>query len=479
MSLVLEIEFLAGTCRAARDPASEEPDWPPQPDRVFSALVCSWAVRGGRPDERQALEWLEEQPPPTVHASGHVARTAPDVFVPPNDLKFSKTAKTYLKILPDVRPRQPRRFPVARPDDPVMTIVWPEAPGPDLRASLDGVARDVAYLGHSTSLVRCRFVPGDSLAPSHPGAVARRIVYPGRLAELEAAHRANPVRPVIRPGASTSQVPVMSAVEPSAEWLVLEVIEGQTPDLRASALVCRTLRRALMSGYRRAEMGDAIPEFVSGHTKDRSPTRLAHLAIVPLAFAGYPHADGRVFGFALVPPAGTDLRTVPGFVPAFEEVASYDPGRERRVLKLDGAPLRESLHLAPAAASAIRSLSPAPYTESSQVWASVTPIVLDRHLKGSGDREVREIIAGACENAGLPRPDVDHIQTGTQSAIEGAPPARPRAGAPPWTCWKTPESLATRSLVHAVIDFGRDTTGPVLLGAGRFTGLGLCRRLGS
>ena len=479
MSLVLEVEFLTGACRAARDPASEAPDWPPQPDRVFSALVCAWAVRGGRRDERQALEWLEAQPPPTVHASGHAARTAPDVFVPPNDLKFSKTAKTYLKVMPDARPRQPRRFPVARPDDPVMAIVWPEAPGPYLRESLDGVARDVAYLGHSTSLVRCRFLPGDSVTFAHLGAPARRTVYPGRLAELEAAHRANPVRPVIRPGASASRVPATCPVEPSAEWLVLEAIEGQMPDLRASALVCRALRRALMSGYGRADMGGTIPEVVSGHTADRSPTRLPHLAIVPLAFAGYPHADGRVFGFALVPPAGTDLRAVPGFVRAFEEVAPYDPGREGRVLKLEGAPLSKPLHLAPTSAPAIRSLSPVPYTESARVWASVTPIVLDRHLKRAGDSEIRQLIAGACENAGLSRPDPDRIQVGKHSAIEGAPPARPPVGAPSWTRWKTPESLATRSLVHAVIDFGRDTTGPVLLGAGRFTGLGLCRRLGS
>ena len=78
-------------------PASATADWPPQPDRVFSALVCAWAGRGSRQDERRALEWLEAQPTPSVHASDHVARTAPDVFVPPNDLKSSKAAKTYIQ----------------------------------------------------------------------------------------------------------------------------------------------------------------------------------------------------------------------------------------------------------------------------------------------------------------------------------------------------------------------------------------------
>ena len=149
------------------------------------------------------------------------------------------------------------------------------------------------------------------------------------------------------------------------------------------------------------------------------------------------------------------------------------------MLTLEGSPLSKPLHLAPAGTAPVSSLSPEPYLESAQVWATVTPIVLDRHLKRNDDREVREIVAGACENAGLPRPDPDRIQVGKHSAIEGAPPARSRAGAPPWTRWKTPESLASRSLVHAVIDFGCSTTGPVLLGAGRFTGLGLCRRLGS
>ena len=479
MSLVLEIEFLTGVCRAARSPASEAPDWPPQPDRVFSALVCAWAARGERDDERRALEWLEDQPAPTVRASGHVARTTPDVFVPPNDPKSSKSAKTYRKVMPDARLRQPRRFPVARPDSPTMAIVWPEAPGSDVRESLDDVARDVAYLGHSASLVRCRFVRSDSAKLPHLGAPARRTVYAGRLAELEAAHRANPVRPVIRPGASVSVVTVAPAAASTSEWLVLERIEGETPDLRAAALACRALRRALMSGYRRADMGDAIPEIVSGHTADRRPTRRPHLAVIPLAFAGYPHADGRVFGFALVPPSGTSLRSVPGLVRAFEEVAPYVAGHERRVLTLEGSPVSKPLLLAPAGATSVRSLWPEPYLESAQVWASVTPIVLDKHLKRNDDLEIREIIAAACENAGLPRPDPDRIQVGKHSAIEGAPPARPRAGAPPWTRWKTPKSLATRSLVHAVIDFGSSTAGPVLLGAGRFTGLGLCRRLGS
>ena len=479
MSLILEIEYLTGVCRAARNPASDEPDWPPQPDRVFSALVSAWATRGERGNERAALEWLEAQAPPAVHASGYVARTAPNVFVPPNDFKASKAEKTYIKVMPERRPRQPRRFPVARPDDPVMALIWKEEPESSLCVALDAVARDVGYLGHSASLVRCRFFRG--AADTHPqlATPSRRRIYPGRLYELEATHRADPVRPDISPGASVPAFTPRPPGAPSSDWLVLEAVDGEVPDIRAAALVCRALRRALMSGYRRAGLGDAIPEIVSGHTPDRMPTRQPHLAIVPLAFAGFRHADGRVLGFALVPPSGTELLDIPGLLHAFERLAPFDWGTEHRVVKLMGSPLLVPLCLVPTGTTTRRSLSPEPYLRPARVWGSVTPIVLDRHLKQNGEGEIRDIIADACERTGLPRPDPDRIRTGKHSAIEGAPSARPTAGAPPWTRWKVPKSLATRSLVHAVIDFGRETNGPVLLGAGRFTGLGLCRRLGN
>ena len=384
-----------------------------------------------------------------------------------------------MKVMPDGRPRQPRRFPVARPDDPHMALVWPVEPEPALFDALKAVAGHVGYLGHSASLARCRFLSGDVRAPRHPAKPARRRVYPGRLRELEQAHRANPVRPAIRPGAPvfTERPP---DPEPLDEWLTLEVIGGEVPDVRAAALVCRVLRNTLMSGYRKADREDAIPEIVSGHTPSRAPTRLPHLAIAPLAFAGFHHADGRVLGFALIPPRGMALDRIEGFRAAFEKVARYRPDEERRVLTLKGPPLNEPLCLAPVPGhnTRKRSLSSEPYVRPSRIWASATPIVLERHLKRKDDAEIRELVANACENAGLPRPDQDRVRIGKHSAVEGMPPARPLAGEPPWTRWKAPKSLASRPLVHAIIDFERDVSGPVLLGAGRFTGLGLCRGMG-
>ena len=471
-SLVLEIEFLTGVCRAAHSPASG-PDWPPQPDRVFSALVASWAVRGKQISEGEALEWLEAQSPPAIHAGNHTGRTMPDVFVPPNDQRSSKNA---LALIPTMRPRQPRRFQVARLDDPVMAMVWAAAPAPRHQVALAALARDVSYLGHSASLVRCRFAASSPAETKHASAPAARRVYPGRLQELVRAHRLRPARPVILPGATVLAESPAAAPPPTAEWLVLEAIGGGVPDIRAATKVARMLRRRFMGGYRSIGMADAIPGTVSGHTWDGRPLRAAHLGIVPMAFAGYPHADGRVFGFAVVP-EGQTLHDVPGFREAFEKIAPYDAGAERRVLKLPCIPGQPML-LSPAGGEAPkRSLIPGPYLHPAQMWASVTPVVLDRHLKRYDEGRIRELVADSCANAGLPRPAVERIQVSKHSALTGTPPAWPRPGAPPWTRWHVPEALRSRLLTHVAIDFGCKVAGPVLLGAGRYMGLGLCRQL--
>ena len=476
MTLVLEIECLTGVFRASRGVGDDSPDWPPQPDRVFSALVSAWGIRGESRSERSALEWLESQPPPVIHASGCTARTAPDVFVPPNDASASTAWHTYLRVLPGHRRRQPRRFPVARPDDPSVRMVWPDAPDTATVHALNSLAGCVGYVGHSASLTRCRFIVGDDGKADLKPAPARRRVYPGRLQELIEAHDLRPDRPVIRPGAPVFPEPANSVTH-SEEWLVLEAVDSETPDIRASALVGRLLRKALMAGYRRVGLGGEIPEVVSGHTPDGSPTRRPHVSIVPMAFVGSRYSDGRVFGFALIPPPGESLLRVEGLRKAFETVAPYRKEEQRRVLTLQGPPLRKPLLLAPErlGGDRRRSLDTDPYLAESTRWASVTPIVLDRHLKRGGENEVRALVVRACQNAGLPPPDPDRIQVGKHSAVSGAAPARPSTSEPRWLRWRLPQSLESRQLVHAVIDFDRGVRGPVLLGAGRFTGLGLFR----
>ena len=144
--------------------------------------------------------------------------------------------------MPALRKRQPRRFPAYRPDDPVVRLVWREAAADgETVAALNALAADTPYVGHSSSLTRCRFHTGE--APIET-AQPRRRIYPRRLAELEAAFKSGR-RPspgaTVRPAASGEAEPARSVF--ADRWLVLEHVDGDMPDLRAAALVSRELHR--------------------------------------------------------------------------------------------------------------------------------------------------------------------------------------------------------------------------------------------
>lgn len=516
MILVLEIEYLADVSFAAIAPDSEEPDWPPQPDRIFSALVATWAARGEKQEERRALEWLEKLPPPGILASAAALRTAHTVYVPPNDyatpngglgrLRWYRDflsrglmppekgghKKLWLQawnVMPDQRKRsglKERNFPAARPHDAVIRLFWADAdPREETLTALQRLALDTAYIGHSASLTRCRFFLDPDFGGSNEAKPPERTVYDGRFAELrqrfETGRRPLPgTRVAPQPKAQPDRTNVFGD-----RWLILEHIAGDMPDIRACALIAKALREALLSGYQQIGLGDRIPETVSGHARDGSPTRAPHLAIVALTFVGFPYADGHIMGFALVPPRDSAILDDDDFRKVLRRLAPIDEERGRRVLALKTKAGTSSdrafaIDLSPTFESPANKLSldPALYVWRSRTFATVTPIVLDRHLKKAGEARWEEVaaqIASACVNIGLPEPDA--IVADKHAAFEGAPSAYPSGTSPAWMRWRLPASLLSRQLTHTVIRFATPVDGPVILGAGRFAGLGLCRPL--
>jgi CRISPR-associated protein Csb2 len=487
MTLVLEIEYLSGVSFAAIGPDSDQPDWPPQPDRIFSALTATWAARGRDSRHASALEWLEQLPPPRILASRAEPRSSVAVFVPPNDPRSEKQ-KHARGVLPALRSRQPRRFPAVRPEKRVVRVLWAETDITEVTLSaLDDLARDTSYIGHSTSLARCRFLLDTSTTSEQDSVLAARRIYPGRFAELCRAFESGR-RPL--PGAPVRLLPAVEKKHAGRSifsecWLLLEHVDGDMPDLRACALVGKALRDALLSGYRRIGLEDEIPEVISGHEADRTPSRKPHLAIVPLPFAGFPYADGHVLGFALVPPRESTILGDETFRRALRTLAPMDERRGRRCLTLGlhgntrvGAPF--SVVLSPTDEAGRRSLNPALYSMAACSFGTVTPIALDRHLKESGNTRLGEIAAhvtAACRNIGLPEPV--EVVADKHSSFEGVPSAYPSGKSPKWMRWRLTASLASRQLTHAVIRFATPVTGPVVLGAGRYIGLGLCRPLDS
>lgn len=95
-SLLVEVRFHEGRYHGEGDrfnggghtPSPADADgWPPSPGRLFQALVAA-AARGARlrDDDRAALEWLEKQAPPRVAAPPARRGKAVKLYVPNNDL---------------------------------------------------------------------------------------------------------------------------------------------------------------------------------------------------------------------------------------------------------------------------------------------------------------------------------------------------------------------------------------------------------
>lgn len=113
-------------------------------------------------------------------------------------------------------------------------------------------------------------------------------------------------------------------------------------------------------------------------------------------------------------------------------------------------------------------LDPDTWTRQSCVWASVTPVVLNRHFDGKDKwQQAAESVKEACLHIGLPRPR--EVLLHPVSLVEEVPHARD------YPQLTRKNDGGHRSHSHAVIIFDEQVSGPVIVGAGRFRGYGLCR----
>ena len=495
--LCFELEFLTGVSVAATPNSKEEAEWPPHPDRLFQAMVAAWG-RSEQPgdDERKALEWLESRDMNTLEISAPMGsgRDVVTVYVPPNDVETRgkegtsapKDLAAAVRVLPDLRKnKQQRSFPsVALPADEfnVVCYVWhlDEQGKREFaihRPAIERLVREVTYLGHSHSLVRAALIGGDDIIIDagwlENGPVTLRLPYRGRLKELEERYqlsfkenriyRPNPsivTRRFVRPEAPPGPATIFDA----ESAIIFADAGGFVPTLAAFPLVAKRLRDALLKC---APAEEAIPTLLSGHDAERRPTDAPHMAIVPLADVGWTYSQGRLMGLALVWPRrvkGSERTTV------IKSIAAFVKAQQGRLGLLHfGRDGSWSLTLEPAPDRA--SLRFDRYARSSRRWGTLLPVALDRHPKDKAGEELVDIIAQACLNIGLPKDAVDglDVEVHKYSPLKGAPSVKEVLHSLP-----ADSPYRTKPFVHLVLTFSRPIRGPLILGAGRFRGLGLC-----
>ncbi len=482
--LAIKVEYLTGVCVATRhdDPSRSAPEWPPHPDRLFSALVAAAGDMSAPALEipgpaKRALQWLLEPAPegaggaPQVWASEAHDRLAPDVHMPTNPHP-DEIRKAVRGILPVYRKKAALPVPAVIPDEPVAYFIWRDADPAGHLDELRQICERVTYLGRSRSLVRVA-IADDPPPPTHvPGVPARlelRVPDSGRLAYLIEKYKRDGGKPapcVPQPYRWADSTPQTDRALPTVfdRCWVFRPQPGDPPLPAVSTLkVTQALRKALIAciedDQRSRHIDPNVPEIVHGHGKH------PHCAYVALPFV-HPfqrHADGTIKGLAILLPrsVGTDtLLTV-----------------ARGLVRLQqnglGIPKIGTWHVeeVPADDPPNATLDPRIWNGASRVWATATPMAFGHFPKPSKGGEAK-VILDSLRMIGIDPERAVGIAVGRHSPLHGAPPS--------W-CFKAPGNTPKPPLWlrHVTLRFDQPMRGPIVLGSMRYFGLGLMRPVGA
>jgi CRISPR-associated protein Csb2 len=476
MPLVVTVELLTGSYEAADAQDRGLPEWPPHPARLFCALVAS-ARSGG---DRAALEWLERQAQPVVQAGRTATVQQRSGYVVTNEVIAGAGSQTFPARTNGLRSRVR-----SAPEQTRVRFVWEQAqPDAATVQVLDDLARRVPYLGRSAGVALVSAAASDTtdgmnLANEGPDRAAEgdvsdagawavfepcdvmdadaalRVPYPGYLTELDAQYESGrPAWEVSRSHGYRLRRPATADSDPAVPSAYTDLVAfrfaGLRPEGRLAARFTEAMRSRVLRGA-----GDGAPAVLHGHGADGRP----HVAFLALPDVGGEkargrYADGHLLGLAVAVPElpgeqrravlrgvlglRTDETTVELPVPGIGTVQlDYQPGLYRPW----GA-------------------SPQRWRRGSTTWVSATPVVLDRYPKRAG-QDVEEILR-SCRMIGLPDP-VD-VQVSTEPLMAGAVRMRPI---------DLPQQIRGRLFRHVALTFDRTVSGPVLLGAGRYLGVGL------
>ncbi len=340
------------------------------------------------------------------------------------------------------------------------------------------------------------------------GATKRKAEIDGQVTGLESERSQTFSRPPVRPnigiwtGYRRMKPPAteLASSDFDHDILILSQVAGPTLPLVATLAATRALRATIMK-----ESGvQPTPAWVSGHEPDGSPLRNGngHMALIPLPHVSHAHADGHLLGVGVVFPRSVDRKDrgqVLGKLLMEEQTKKPTRVVELKLERLGEWKVKKSAwddeykH-------ALDPLEWTAFPKGARTWASVTPVVLDKFPKTdrrkpderlAWEAEVRQIVRKSCTRIGLPEDVLIDVDTtswhlGSPRAVGKRRPLRGQAASDRdadaalgdgFPSYPAKGSNGPRPQVHVWLRFQEPVIGPVLLGAGRYLGYGLCKPL--
>lgn len=496
-----------------------QPEWPPSPLRLFQALVATSARLDNQADE--ALRWLEQQPPPVIAAPkrADIQPRGYKNYVPDNVGDI--VAKSWSKGKDnDIAKYRSEKFvrPTLLTDDggpPVAHYLWPiteperDSPAaaliPAIRAMSQfgwGIDLVVADASTASEAEAAEFVGQRWLPVNVAGGVSLRVPAPGTLADLKKRHDAFLDRISLEKNAVFKPVPPLSQFgivtyrrESEMSLPPYAVFALRKPDDSGFAAFSPTRRALHLSGMLRhaAKQEDfakplgwdnqKINEFVLGHGEEKGgkhiPVDGPRLVFIPLPSIEWrgPEKGQTVGAIRCV------LVTVKGEF-AGDEFA-------RIVRSLEGRELIDEKTGQPAAF--LRGQSDGDgaiegYFAESSAWTTVTPVILPgyddpgklrqcldadtitpekkKSVVHNLEKRINHLLRKALRQDGYPEELIKNARLEWRGA--GFIPGTDMA-----TNYAVPNQHRRFRRLHVRVVFDRPITGPLCIGGGRFTGLGL------
>lgn len=478
-------------------------DWPPAPARLFQALVAG-AARGATlaDDDRRALCWLEQQDPPAIAAPAVRDGQSFELYVPNNDLDAKGgDVRRIAEVRGATKRIRPRLFDVSVP----LLYAWPLSGSEENLARADEVSRIANRLYQLGRGVDMTWATAEVLTPAaleerlstYPGAVHRPgrgsgaatldCPMPGSLASLEDRFRKWRQR-LQADGARTlfAQPPKPRFVQVSydcpSRHLLFEIRAAaddrfaQWPTCRATKLVER-LRDAVYDRLKNAlpsKAGECERVIVGRNAGEADKAQ--RVRIVPLPSIGHEHVDRAIRRVLVEVPPNCPL-TGDDIAWAFSGLEIERGAVDRETGEIIGL-----TRLVRAAASGMAEHYGIGTENGHRLWRSVTPVVVPeaaarRRIDPARRRPEAKCAAERVE-------EELHASQEVQQALRHAGVSTPLAGVrvqrEPFSgsgsrseTFAAGTRFAKGRLWHVEIAFTARMDGPLVIGDGRYLGLGL------
>lgn len=462
------------------------PEWPPSPFRLFQAMVAGALV--GEPDGHAnelspIFDWLAELSPPWIGAPSIRRGKTFGMYVPNNDLD---TVGGDPRNIAKIRGSSKLVRPVLLETNSPICYLWPiPANETDRAHEVIAVCRKLYQLGRGIDMayadaeligqsqvndhLRSQDLVLYEPQPDSTSGIILRNPVPGSFDSLRKRYFAYGRR-LLDGHLTQPSPPRFQRVSYNAKphHLLFDLISGTDRGTRFHATSIESVASIteLVRDHLSILLGNAygqklVERIVVGRGASEEDKR-KRIVITPLPSIGSVHTDQAVRRVMI---------TIPPNCPIPTEEVKWAAGSIHLGVSPDGE-LVDANEPQLVGASDLKMLHHYGIGESARVWRTVTPVVVPSHghqalMKGS-DRVDHEKRIASSIRVSLRHAGIDTLIDGIRVQKEPFLKKGTKAG-----CFSIPARFEGRWRYHVQIVFAEPHSGPLILGDGRFLGLGL------